>query len=92
MRQWAGIVDLTPDSSPILGRVPGLANAYLSCGWGSYGFKAIPGGGSTLAHTIARDEVHPLIAPFSLERFTSGPALNRPCRPHRGSRATATPG
>jgi sarcosine oxidase, subunit beta len=72
MRQWAGIVDLTPDSSPILGRIPGLANLFVSCGWGTYGFKAIPAGGDTLAHTIARGEVHPLIAPFALERFATG--------------------
>jgi hypothetical protein len=48
MRQWAGIVDLTPDSSPILGPSP-IGNVFLNCGWGSYGFKAIPAGGVCLA-------------------------------------------
>ena len=75
MRQWAGIVDTTPDASPILGRTP-LANVFLSCGWGTYGFKAIPGGGAALAHTIAKDEVHPLIEPFALERFERGALID----------------
>ena len=71
MRQWAGIIDLTPDSSPILGPAP-VPNLFLSCGWGSWGFKAIPAGGSTLAHTVATGQLHPLIAPFALERFRTG--------------------
>jgi sarcosine oxidase subunit beta len=75
LRQWAGIVDLTPDSSPILGAAP-VPNVFLSCGWGSYGFKAIPAGGWTLAHTVARGEAHPLIAPFSLDRFRTGALID----------------
>jgi sarcosine oxidase subunit beta len=68
LRQWAGIVDYAHDSSPILGAspVPGL---FLNCGWGGGGFKAIPAGGETFAHTIATGVPHPLIAPFSLARF-----------------------
>ena len=68
LRQWAGIVDYAHDSSPILGPspVPGLT---LSCGWGGGGFKAIPVGGETMAHTIATGTPHPLIRPFALTRF-----------------------
>ncbi len=68
LRQWAGIVDYAHDSSPVLGLspVPGL---YLNCGWGGGGFKAIPAGGETFAHTIATGTPHPLIRAFSLDRF-----------------------
>lgn len=75
MRQWAGTVDITPDASPIIGRAP-VPGVYLSCGWGTYGFKAIPAGAYTLAHTIAHDSVHDLIKPFALERFTTGALIN----------------
>jgi sarcosine oxidase, subunit beta len=71
LRQWAGIVDVSPDACPIIGRTP-LAGLYINCGWGTGGFKATPGSGWVFAHTIARGEPHPLNAPFSLERFTSG--------------------
>jgi sarcosine oxidase subunit beta len=68
LRQWAGIVDYAHDSSPVLGfsPVPGL---FLNCGWGGGGFKAIPAGGETFAHTIATGQPHPLIKAFSLDRF-----------------------
>jgi len=75
MRQWAGIVDYTPDHSPIMGLTP-AAGLYLSGGWGSYGFKAIPAGGVTMAYTISHDEPHPLIAPFALSRFETGALIN----------------
>jgi sarcosine oxidase subunit beta len=71
LRTWAGIVDVSPDASPIVGRTP-YDNVYLNCGWGTGGFKATPGIGSALAHTIAHDEPHPLVAPFSLDRFVTG--------------------
>ncbi|WP_114952206.1 sarcosine oxidase subunit beta family protein [Sphingosinicella terrae] len=70
LRQWAGIVDYAHDSSPILGLSP-VPNLYLNCGWGGGGFKAIPAGGETFAHTIATGEPHPLIRAFSLDRFRS---------------------
>jgi sarcosine oxidase subunit beta len=71
LRNWGGIVDVTPDRSPIIGKsaVPGL---YVNCGWGTGGFKATPGSGHVFAATIAREEPHPLAAPFSVERFTTG--------------------
>jgi sarcosine oxidase subunit beta len=71
MRQWAGICDISPDSSPIVGKSP-IDNLYLSTGWGTGGFKAIPAGGDTLAYTIAHDRAHELLQPFTLERFPSG--------------------
>lgn len=71
MRQWAGICDISPDSSPIVGKSP-VDNLYLSTGWGTGGFKAIPAGGDTLAWTIAHDRPHELLRPFSLDRFDSG--------------------
>ena len=71
LRTWAGIVDITPDASPVVGLTP-VENLYLNCGWGTGGFKATPGVGRVYAHTIAHDKPHPLAAPFSLDRFTTG--------------------
>lgn len=67
MRQWGGTLDIAHDASPIVSKtdIPGL---YVSAGWWG-GFKAIPAGGYTLAHLIANNEPHPLIEPFSLNRF-----------------------
>ena len=70
MRQWAGRVDITPDTSPIMGPTP-IQGLYLNCGWGTGGYKAIPAGGDTMAYTLATGRTHPLIAPFGLERFRS---------------------
>ena len=75
LRQWAGIVDVVPDSSPIIGASP-VAGLFLDCGWGTGGFKAIPVGGTVLAHQIATNSPHPLAAPFSLERFTTGALID----------------
>ncbi len=71
LRNWGGIVDVTPDRSAIIGKtaVPGL---YVNCGWGTGGFKATPGSGWVFAHTIAHDEPHPLNAAFNLDRFRTG--------------------
>jgi sarcosine oxidase subunit beta len=70
-RQWGGIVDVAPDACPIIGKTP-VQGLYFNCGWGTGGFKATPGSGHVFAHTIAHDEPHPLAAPFSLDRFTTG--------------------
>ena len=75
VRTWAGIVDVSPDASPIVGRSP-VDGLYLNCGWGTGGFKATPGAGWVYAHTIANDEPHPLAEPFSLERFTTGALID----------------
>ena len=71
LRQWAGVVDVTPDSSPLIGPSP-LPGLYLNCGWGTGGFKAIPAGGWLLAHLMARGEHHAISRPFDLDRFTQG--------------------
>lgn len=71
MRQWAGIVDVAPDSSPILGESP-LPGLFLNCGWGTGGFKAIPAGGTLLAHLLATGEHHDISRPFDLDRFSTG--------------------
>ena len=75
MRQWAGIIDFTPDDCPILGKLP-VGGLYIDCGWGTGGFKGTPGSGFVFAHTIAHDEPHPLAAPFALKRFESGRLVN----------------
>jgi len=71
LRSWGGIVDVTPDRSPILAKTP-VKGLYVNCGWGTGGFKATPGSGNVFAHTIARDEPHRINAPFTLERFRTG--------------------
>ena len=68
LRQWAGLTDMTPDYSPILGASP-LRNYWLSAGWGTWGFKAIPAAGRALAEAVATERVPELIHPFRLERF-----------------------
>jgi sarcosine oxidase subunit beta len=75
MRQWAGIVDITPDTTPLMGHTP-VRNLYFSGGWGTGGYKAIPAGGDTMAYTIANDRPHPLIEDFGLERFVSGKLID----------------
>jgi len=71
LRNWGGIVDVTPDRSPIVAKtaVPGL---YVNCGWGTGGFKATPGSGHLFAWTMAKDEPHRINAPFTIERFRDG--------------------
>ena len=71
LRMWGGIVDVTPDRSAILGTTP-VKGLYVNCGWGTGGFKATPGAAHTLAWTVAKDEPHPINAPFTLDRFRTG--------------------
>jgi sarcosine oxidase subunit beta len=68
LRQWTGLCDLSPDYSPILGKTE-LDGFLVSTGWGTYGFKAAPIVGTTLAELVATGETPGLIAPFALERF-----------------------
>jgi sarcosine oxidase, subunit beta len=68
LRTWTGLCDLSPDYSPILGRTE-IDNFHLSAGWGTYGFKAAPIVGVTLAELVATTRTPDLIAPFALERF-----------------------
>lgn len=70
-RQWGGIVDVAPDACPIIGLTP-VKGLYINCGWGTGGFKATPGSGWVMAHTVAQDRPHDLNAPFALDRFYTG--------------------
>ncbi len=71
MRQWGGIVDVTGDRSPILSKTP-VENLYVNCGWGTGGFKAIPGSGWAMAELVATGEPGALAEPFALSRFREG--------------------
>ncbi len=70
LRQWTGLCDISPDFSPILG-ITELDGFLVSAGWGTYGFKAAPIVGTTLAELVATKRTPPLIAPFALERFST---------------------
>lgn len=71
LRTWGGVVDVSPDASPIIGLTP-FNGLYLNCGWGTGGFKATPGAGHVFADTIANDRPHPLAEPYALDRFRTG--------------------
>ncbi len=75
LRNWGGIVDVTPDRSPIIGKTP-VPGLYVNCGWGTGGFKATPGSGHVFAHTMAHDAPHPINAPFALDRFRTGQLID----------------
>jgi sarcosine oxidase subunit beta len=70
LRQWGGIVDMTGDRSPIISKTP-LGNTFINCGWGTGGFKAIPGSGWAMAELMAKGE-SPLAEEFSMYRFREG--------------------
>ena len=67
-RQWAGLADMTPDFAPIMGRTP-VDGFFLDAGWGTWGFKATPVAGETMAATIASNRNHELIQGFDWGRF-----------------------
>jgi sarcosine oxidase subunit beta len=71
LRQWAGLCDMTPDYSPIMGKTP-VDGFYVDVGWGTYGFKAGPVSGETMAETIATGRPAELITSFGLDRFERG--------------------
>ncbi len=71
MRQWGGIVDMTGDRSPIISKTP-LGNCFINAGWGTGGFKSIPGSGWAMAELVAKGEPGPLAAAFGLDRFAEG--------------------
>ena len=71
LRNWGGIVDVTPDRSPIIGRTP-VPGLFVNCGWGTGGFKATPGSGHVFADLVARGEPNAIAAPFTIDRFRTG--------------------
>ncbi|MEL6679741.1 MAG: sarcosine oxidase subunit beta family protein [Pseudomonadota bacterium] len=71
LRQWGGIVDVTGDRSPIISKTP-VPGIFINCGWGTGGFKAIPGSGWATAEMVADGHPRDLAAAFSLDRFTEG--------------------
>ena len=74
LRSWGGIMDMTPDGSPIIDRTE-VGGLYVDCGWCYGGFKAVPASGDCLAHLIATDESHAASAAFRLDRFDTGHGL-----------------
>ena len=74
LRSWGGIMDMTPDGSPIIDRT-GIEGLYIDCGWCYGGFKAVPGSGFAFAHLIAQDRPHDSAARFRLDRFRDGVGL-----------------
>ena len=71
LRWWGGIVDMTGDRSPIISKTP-VKNIFINCGWGTGGFKAIPGSGWAMAELIAKGEPGPLAKEFRATRFREG--------------------
>jgi sarcosine oxidase subunit beta len=71
LRMWGGIVDMTGDRSPIISKTD-VGGLYVNCGWGTGGFKSIPGSGFVFADTIANDRPHPIAEPFGINRFAEG--------------------
>ena len=68
LRQWAGMADMTPDFSPVMGLTP-VKDYYIDAGWGTWGFKATPVCGARMAECIATDKQPDLLKPFALDRF-----------------------
>ena len=76
LRQWAGLCDMTPDYVPLLGEVEGMPGFILNCGWGTWGFKAAPAAGESVAALIASGSTPDLIKHFGLDRFADGRLVN----------------
>lgn len=75
LRSWGGIVDVSPDASPIIGPT-GIPGLFINCGWGTGGFKATPASGWALAEIIAMGEASALARPYALERFSTGALID----------------
>ena len=75
LRQWTGVCDMTPDYSPLMGPTQ-VENFYVNAGWGTWGFKATPIAGVTMAELVATGRVPDLIAPFALDRFERDRAVS----------------
>ena len=75
LRTWGGIVDVSPDASPIISTTP-VQGLYLDCGWGTGGFKATPASGWVMAELVANDAPGALARPFALDRFETGALID----------------
>ncbi len=75
LRSWGGVMDMTPDGSPIIDKMEGIDGLYIDCGWNYGGFKAVPASGWCMAHLMATDQPHELAAKFRLDRFRTGVGL-----------------
>ena len=89
LRQWGGIVDVTPDRSPIIGLTP-VANLFINCGWGTGGFKATPGSGQVFAHTVATRRAAPDRRAVRARALLARPAGRRARRRRRGALRTGS--
>jgi sarcosine oxidase subunit beta len=76
LRQWAGLCDMTPDYAPVMGLVEGIEGFVLNCGWGTWGFKAAPIAGKSIAELIVTGATPALIRPFALSRFARDELVN----------------
>ena len=74
LRSWGGIMDMTPDGSPIIDKTD-IDGLYIDCGWCYGGFKAVPASGTCFAHLIATDRHHEVASGFRLDRFKTGYGL-----------------
>ena len=74
LRSWGGIMDMTPDGSPIIDKTP-VDGLFVDCGWCYGGFKAVPASGFTFAHLIATGNHHEDASGFRMDRFRSGVGL-----------------
>ena len=72
LRSWGGIMDMTPDGSPIIDKMEGIDGLYIDCGWNYGGFKAVPASGNCFAHLIATGRPHASATGFRLDRFATG--------------------
>jgi len=75
LRSWGGIMDMSPDGSPIIDRAP-VDGLFINCGWNYGGFKAVPASGRCLAHLMATGAPHKVAARFRLDRFATGHLLD----------------
>ena len=76
LRQWTGLCDMTPDYAPVMGTVDGIDGFILNCGWGTWGFKAAPISGKSIAELVATGRTPTLIEPFAISRFATGRLVN----------------
>ncbi|WP_435141299.1 sarcosine oxidase subunit beta family protein [Pseudopelagicola sp. nBUS_19] len=72
LRSWGGVMDMTPDGSPIIDKVDGIDGLYIDCGWNYGGFKAVPASGWCMAHLMATGAPHAVASKYRLDRFRTG--------------------